>query len=104
VTAHLRWPAGVNRDTNWDVVMWASRPASTEQSAAIFTFKEGDDGTWMIEDVPPGNYSVSASILLPGPVGTPVKPFLRAETTLVIPEDVPGGAKDAGELILQPVP
>jgi hypothetical protein len=116
VTAHLRWPAGVIRDTNWWVDMWASRPASTEQSAANFAFKEGDDGTWMIEDVPPGNYSVSANVSMPGPVvtpgpvgtrgpvGTPVKPFLRAETTLVIPQGVPGGAKDAGELMLQPVP
>ena len=104
LTAHLRWPAGVNRDTNWWVNMWASRPASTDQSAAKFAFKERDDGTWMIEDVPPGNYTVSATVSIPVPVGTPYKPFLRAETTLVIPQDVPGSAKDAGELMLQPVP
>ena len=104
VTAHLRWPAGVNRDTNWWVNMWASRPASTEQSAAIFTFKEGDDGTWMIEDVTPGNYTVGANVSLRGPVGTLDKPFFRAETTLVIPQGVSDGAKDAGELMLQPVP
>jgi hypothetical protein len=104
VNAHLRWPAGVNRDPNWWVGVRASRPASIGQSAASFAFKEGDDGTWMIEDVTPGNYTVSVTVSIRGPVGTPDKPIFRAETTLVIPDGVSDGAKDVGELMLQPVP
>jgi hypothetical protein len=102
VTARLRWPVDVSRDTNWRVSGWISRAEVLGQPTSEGSLKETDDGTWQAEDLPAGNHTIQFIVLPPAPRGIPVKPLWRAEMPLIIPDGLFGGPVDAGEIVLRP--
>jgi RNA polymerase sigma factor (sigma-70 family) len=102
VTARLRWPVDVSRDTNWRVSGWISRAEVLGQPTSEGSLRETDDGTWQAEDLPAGNHTIQFIVLPPAPRGIPVKPLWRAEMPLIIPDGLFGGPVDAGEIVLRP--
>ncbi len=63
------------------------------------------DGTWVADDVLPGSYTMTVSLVQQKPADTVgPKTLATAEVPLTVPADPPTGKLDLGEILLQPVP
>ena len=62
-------------------------------------------GTWVADDVPPGSYTITVSLVQQWPVeAVEPKTLAKAEVPLTVSADPPTGRLDLGEILLQPVP
>jgi hypothetical protein len=86
MTAFMQSPAG---KTYVDAL-------NKEMSSPSYPTEFSNDGKFRIEDVPPGNYSLNASILMPSPQYggyNPDGPLATAQSSFTVPE-IPGGQSD----------
>ena len=128
MTARLRWPQGLNRDPSWRVNAWLQTPvphppenvlgdtqaltawqALPEVKAALanrrsFTLAEDADGAFSAEDVPPGEYMFSATVVALAATPGPATIHARAAVSVNVPSDPPSGTVDLGEVLLKAGP
>ena len=129
VKAHLRWPAGLQRQANWTVggaigtpfphppdnalsdpqalAAWRAQPEVKAALAKMrqYTLTESDDGTLVAEDVPAGDdYTMIVNVFGPSTTNGIVKPLASARVPVTVPADPPAGTLDLGEIALKQVP
>jgi hypothetical protein len=63
------------------------------------------DGTWTADDVLPGSYTMTVSVVQQMSAETgETRTLAKAAVPLIVPADPPTGKMDLGEIMLQPVP
>ena len=127
VTARIRWPANLQRETDWQVsallsTPFPARPAETRnnpqalaawrarpeiQSATANTrqyqLTENPENVFTTENVAPGEYTLNVFVVGSGTAGgRPNK--ARAQVPVTVPAGPIGGTLDIGEIELQPLP
>lgn len=130
VIARFKWPEELNPGTNADVfasihttpsltpppdalnnpqalAAWRELPEVKADLAnrRYYGMTQKADGTWAGDDVLPGSYTMTVSIVqqMPAEAGGS-KTLAKAEVPLTVPPDPPTGKLDLGEIPLQPVP
>jgi hypothetical protein len=115
VTARLQWPAGLARQTQWQIrASLHTRPWSGEMATpggGFYLASVNPDDTLVMDNVPPGDYELSvfveataAAQLPPGyfAVGKSVQLLATGTVAVPVPSDPPIGTVDAGTVALQP--
>jgi hypothetical protein len=127
VTARLRWPAGLTREPGLNVMVslqrrladpppellndpealanWRAQPENAAAAAGRrgpLRFSEEAAGTFAAECVPPGDYTLMATIAEVPTAAGRLKPRASARVPVTVPADPPTGALDLGEIMLQP--
>ena len=130
VMARLKWPAELNPGTNVHVfasihttpgmtpppdalndpqalAAWRALPEVKADLAnrRYYMATQKADGTWVADDVLPGSYTMTVSMIqqMPAEAGES-KTLAKAEVPLTVPADPPTGKLDLGEILLQPAP
>jgi RNA polymerase sigma factor (sigma-70 family) len=103
VTAQLGVPAGAGVETNRNIIAVLSRTQPLNGRPLKESLKESDDGTWVAEDLPAGDYTLWARSFKSTHDGGASKIDLEARMTFTVQENAPGGAVDLGKIVLQPV-
>ena len=99
--ARLRWPEGIKREADWNVLAYYSptQPAGSTPRGRRLT--ETSDGTLTAEDVAPGSYLMKVSVAGPPESDGLSKTMLRAEVPFTVPAQPSSGTLDLGEIVLQ---
>ena len=118
VTAHLVWPAGMQRQSNWSVSgtfhtplpemtsEMATNPAFAKEraqtiqqirKAMFYPAAINKDDTIAVEDVAPGDYQLSVK------VSDNSKAIAQSEAKLTVSADSPSGTIDLGAVEMKPV-
>lgn len=130
VIARLKWPAELNPGTNVQVfasihttpgmtpppdalndpqalAAWRALPEVKADLAnrRYYIATQKADGTWVADDVLPGSYTMTVTMIqqMPAEAGE-TKMLAKAEVPLTVPADPPTGKLDLGEILLQPAP
>jgi hypothetical protein len=92
-------------ETNWNMSAVASQPQLVDGQQVSESLKESRDGTWAAEDLPAGDYTLSASVRdsTLTPTGRIFNTHMQAKVSFTVPSDSPGGTLDLGDIMLQPV-
>jgi RNA polymerase sigma factor (sigma-70 family) len=92
VSARLRWPEGVQRQTNWSFRVYCSANRFSETSEGIWTAElpAGADKAYAYVD---SRLATGSSLTL-----------FHGEALITVPADPVSGTLDLGEIVLQPVP
>jgi RNA polymerase sigma factor (sigma-70 family) len=127
VTARLKWPAGLAHEPVQSVMVslqrrlatpppellqnpealanWRAQPDSSAAATGRrgpLQFSEDADGTFVADSVPPGNYTLTATVSeMPTTPGR-LTPRANARVPVTVPADPPTGTLDLGEIELQP--
>ena len=119
VTAHLVWPAGIQRQSTWQISGRMNTPvpefpsetatnsaSAKERARLIHQIQNGlfypvtinGDDSIIVEDVAAGDYQLSVS------VGTNFTAFVQVEAKLSVPADPPSGTLDLGAVEMKAAP
>lgn len=128
VAARLRLPAGIERGPDARVFAsvhtpfpkppaeaqkdpealqrWAQTPEvrALAEKARGYPLRENEDGTWVADEVPPGQYVLSVQVMGKPAADGSMQPVAMMETPVALPNGEPTDVVDLGELILQAVP
>jgi len=127
VAVRVRWPQELARDPAWKLTASLQSPqprppqealgnpqalaawvALPEVKAALskarhFPLTENADGSFSAEEVPAGDYVLSAAVFEPKATQGPAAIHARAETAVTIPANATTATVDLGELVLKAV-
>ena len=73
------------------------------RTALRFPLAANADGSYAVDDIPPGTYALSAFAILPAPAGKPFEGMSAPEISVTVPADPPTGQLDAGTIQMQRV-
>lgn len=128
VTANLQWPDGAQPTNLMNVMIALHTPMpplppeiaghqdliqqyykspefqAIAKTAHSYPMAMNADGTLAAEDVPPGNYKLSAFVILQAQAGKPNGSMSAPEISITIPSDPPTGKLDAGTITLREMP
>jgi hypothetical protein len=104
-TANVRltFPANFEMQPNWTISVAASQPQLDRPLRSRETFHDAGNGTWQANELPAGDYTLTAIVGEPSVNGLPGVVRLRAEASFTVPGNASDGAVDLGGLTLQPV-
>ena len=108
VTAHLQWPAGVQRQLQWHLNALLQPTLRNQAGARSLPADINSDGTFNVDDVRPGKYQLSVTVSEPPP-STPGstlywKSLFHGAVLFTAPSDPATGKMDAGVITLQAAP
>lgn len=128
VTANLQWPGGEQPTNLLNAMVTLHTPMpplppeivghqdliqqyykspefqAIAKTAHSYPMAMNTDGTLAAEDVPPGNYNLSAFAILQSTDGKPAGSMSAQGISITVPSDPPTGQMDAGTIELQKMP